>query len=83
MKLNINQYIVFFFCNRFGQAGGFIKLRERFDAIMGFHKPDLTASINSEEKVSTEITEKEIDENRINKVDGTESVPVIAESSGV
>lgn len=74
---------MFLFYNRFGQAGGFIKLRDRFDAIMGFQKPDLTTSVNSEEKVSTEITEKEIEESRINKIDGTESVTVVAERSGV
>ncbi|XP_026323637.1 probable ubiquitin carboxyl-terminal hydrolase FAF-Y isoform X2 [Hyposmocoma kahamanoa] len=67
--------------NVFGQAGGFVSLRERFDAIMGFQKPDLTSSVHFEEKVSKEITEKEIEENKINKVDDTENVDVIASRS--
>ncbi|VVC97157.1 unnamed protein product [Leptidea sinapis] len=48
--------------NIFGQSGGFIKLRERFEAIMGFKKSELTASLSSEEKVSNEIIEKETEE---------------------
>lgn len=68
---------------RFGQAGGFVSLRERFDAIMGFQKPDLTSSVHCEEKVSKEITEKEIEENKINKVDSTDNVDVIASRSEV
>lgn len=50
---------------------------------MGFQKPDLTSSVHSEEKVSKEITEKEIEENKINKVDDTENVDVIASRSEV
>lgn len=50
---------------------------------MGFQKPDLTSSVHSEEKVSKEITEKEMEENKINKVDGTENVDVIASRSEV
>ncbi|KAG7304516.1 hypothetical protein JYU34_011466 [Plutella xylostella] len=46
--------------NVFGQAGGFAKIRERFDEIMGFQKPDLTASVTSvDEKVKVDITDKE------------------------
>ncbi|KAG6452569.1 hypothetical protein O3G_MSEX007736 [Manduca sexta] len=67
--------------NVFGQAGGFVKLRERFEAIMGFQKPDLTASINSEEKLSIELTEKESEENTCDKVDSTEDTPLIADNS--
>lgn len=45
---------------RFGQAEGFAKIRERFDEIMGFQKPDLTASVTSvDEKVKVDITDKE------------------------
>lgn len=58
-------------------------MRERFELIMGFQKPDLTTSVHSEEKVSKEITEKEIEENKINKVDGTENVDVIVSRSEV
>lgn len=50
---------------------------------MGFQKPDLTASINSEEKVTAEITEKEIEENKSDKVDSIETISVIAETSEV
>ncbi|KAF9415212.1 hypothetical protein HW555_007088 [Spodoptera exigua] len=64
----------------FGQAGGFVKLRERFETIMGFQKTELTSSITSEEKVSTEIIEKENEENKCDKVESTEIVPVIADS---
>lgn len=49
---------------------------------MGFHKPDLTASVNSEEKVSAEMIEKELEENKI-KSDNTESTSAVSESSGV
>ncbi|XP_069354342.1 ubiquitin carboxyl-terminal hydrolase 9X isoform X2 [Maniola hyperantus] len=52
--------------NVFGQAGGFVKLRERFESIMGFKKSDLTTSVISEEKISNEITEKESEENIAN-----------------
>lgn len=71
------------YCIRFGQAGGFVKLRERFETIMGFQKPDLTSSVNSEEKVSTEITEKESEDSKSIKTEDTESAPVISESSEV
>ncbi|XP_050553146.1 probable ubiquitin carboxyl-terminal hydrolase FAF-X isoform X2 [Spodoptera frugiperda] len=66
--------------NVFGQAGGFVKLRERFETIMGFQKTELTSSVTSEEKVSTEIIEKENEENKCDKVESTEIVPVIADS---
>ncbi|CAB3237376.1 unnamed protein product [Arctia plantaginis] len=66
--------------NIFGQAGGFVKLRERFETIMGFQKTDLTSSINSEEKVSTEITEKESKEDACDKVDSTDIAPLIADN---
>ncbi|CAK1599935.1 unnamed protein product [Parnassius mnemosyne] len=65
--------------NVFGQAGGFIKLRERFEAIMGFQKSDLTMSVNSEEKVSCETSEKEY-EGSI-KVDVTENLPFTTENT--
>lgn len=68
---------------RFGQAGGFVKLRERFETIMGFQKTELTSSVTSEEKVSTEIIEKENEENKCDKVESTEIVPVIADSGEV
>lgn len=60
-----------------------MKLRERFETIMGFQKSDLTSSVNSEEKVSAEITEKENEENKCDKVDSTESAPVIADNGEV
>uniref|UniRef100_A0A2A4J087 ubiquitinyl hydrolase 1 n=1 Tax=Heliothis virescens TaxID=7102 RepID=A0A2A4J087_HELVI len=66
--------------NVFGQAGGFVKLRERFETIMGFQKTELTSSITSEEKVSTEIIEKENEETKSDKVENTEIAPVIADS---
>lgn len=69
--------------NRFGQAGGFVKLREAFDVIMGFHKPDLMSSMNSEEKVSAEIMGSDIEENKVNSVDSIDSVAKIAENSEV
>lgn len=50
--------------SRFGQAGGFIKLRERFEAIMGFKKSDLCLSLTNEEKVCNEIIEKENEESK-------------------
>ena len=49
---------------------------------MGFQKPDLTSSINSEEKVSNEVTEKEVEETQ-GRVDGTDSSDVIASRSEV
>ncbi|XP_063547239.1 probable ubiquitin carboxyl-terminal hydrolase FAF-X isoform X2 [Cydia strobilella] len=64
--------------NVFGHAGGFVKLRERFEEIMGFQKLEITASVNSEEKVSTESTEKDNETNH--------SVPnclMIAENSEI
>lgn len=67
---------------RFGQAGGFVKIRERFETIMGFLKTDLTTSINSEEKVSTEIIEKESEDSKCDKVDSPE-INVISESGEV
>ncbi|XP_063829213.1 probable ubiquitin carboxyl-terminal hydrolase FAF-X [Ostrinia nubilalis] len=67
--------------NVFGQAGGFVKIRERFEAIMGFQKPDLTSSVNSEEKVSMEITEKETEDSKTTKADDSESAPVISETN--
>lgn len=68
---------------RFGQAGGFVKLRERFETIMGFQKPDLTSSVNSEEKVSLEITEKESEDIKSINTEDIEIAPVISESSEV
>ncbi|XP_060810679.1 probable ubiquitin carboxyl-terminal hydrolase FAF-X isoform X1 [Amyelois transitella] len=69
--------------NVFGQAGGFVKLRERFDEIMGFQKPDLTSSLNSEEKISTEENVKEVEEGKdtVNKIECVENVPTLGESS--
>lgn len=58
-----------------------MKLRERFEVIMGFQKTDLTSSTTSEEKVSTEIIE--IEENKCDKVESTEILPVIADSGEV
>lgn len=74
-----------YFLNRFGQSGGFVKLRERFDDIMGFQKPDLTSSICLEEKISTEENVKEIEEenDKVNKIEGADSVSTIEESSDV
>ncbi|XP_047523488.1 probable ubiquitin carboxyl-terminal hydrolase FAF [Pieris napi] len=54
--------------NVFGQNGGFEKIRERFEIIMGFKKTELTTSVN-EEKVINEITESEEQ-----KVDVTDSI---------
>lgn len=50
---------------------------------MGFQKTELTSSVTSEEKVSTEIIEKENEENKCDKVESTEIVPVIADSGEV
>lgn len=50
---------------------------------MGFQKPDLTSSVNSEEKVSIESTEKESEDSKSTKTDENESAPVISESSEV
>ncbi|XP_045454666.1 probable ubiquitin carboxyl-terminal hydrolase FAF-X [Melitaea cinxia] len=63
--------------NVFGQAGGFVKLRERFESIMGFKKSDLTSSIISEEKVLSEVMEKENEESKSNV---TESIISTTES---
>lgn len=60
-----------------------MKLRERFETIMGFQKSELTTSITSEEKVSTEIIEKENDESKCDKVESTEVVPSMADSGEV
>lgn len=68
--------MIFVIC-RFGQAEGFIKLRERFETIMGFKKSELTSSVISEEKVSNEITEKENEEIKSNS---TENMPSITEN---
>ncbi|XP_052737124.1 probable ubiquitin carboxyl-terminal hydrolase FAF-X isoform X2 [Bicyclus anynana] len=67
--------------NVFGQAGGFVKLRERFECIMGFKKSELTTSVISEEKISNEITEKENDENIINATENMTSMTDSVESS--
>ncbi|XP_013166422.1 PREDICTED: probable ubiquitin carboxyl-terminal hydrolase FAF-X, partial [Papilio xuthus] len=61
--------------NVFGQAGGFEKLRERFESIMGYQKSELTMSVNYDEKIITETQEYE--EN--NKVDVTETLPLTSE----
>lgn len=50
---------------------------------MGFQKAELTTSITSEEKVSTEIIEKENEETKSDKVESTEVLPVIADSGEV
>lgn len=73
------------FSNRFGQNGGFARLRERFEAIMEGLKPDLTASIISIEKVTTDTTEKESEEEKSETVtaETIECVPVIAENVDV
>lgn len=65
---------------RFGQSGGFTRLKERFDLIMGCHKSELTTSLNSEEKMSTEIIEKETE--NTNKVE-VKDVPIITDSMEV
>ncbi|GBP31248.1 Probable ubiquitin carboxyl-terminal hydrolase FAF [Eumeta japonica] len=67
--------------NVFGQAGGFVKLRERFEYIMGFQKPDVTSSINLElpEKMSSETTEKDSDNNK-NSTNDSEKSSVILDS---
>ncbi|XP_072935903.1 probable ubiquitin carboxyl-terminal hydrolase FAF isoform X3 [Epargyreus clarus] len=65
------------FINLFGQAGGFTRLKERFDLIMGYHKAELTTSLNSEEKMSTEIIERETD--NTNKAE-IKDVPIITDS---
>lgn len=54
-------------------------MRERFEAIMGGLKPDITASINSIEKVTTDVIEKESKEEKSEMVETIECVPVIAE----
>lgn len=70
------------FCFSFGQSGGFAKLRDRFDEIMGFLKPDLTSSTSSEEKEKIDMTEKEKEEDKIKTAD-LENTSVIAESTEV
>lgn len=50
---------------------------------MGGLKPDLTASINSIEKVTTDITEKESEEEKSEIAETIECVPVIAENADV
>lgn len=60
-----------------------MRLRERFEIIMGFQKSELTVSITSEEKVSTEIIEKENEESKCDKVESTEVVPSMADSGEV
>lgn len=59
--------MVFIF--RFGQAGGFTKIRERFEIIMGFKKTELMSSVNSEEKVINEIVEKESEDQKVDVTD--------------
>lgn len=76
-------FLLFIFSFSFGQTGGFVKLRERFETIMGFQKPDLTSSVTSEEKVSMEITEKESEDSKSIKTEETEIAPIISESSEV
>lgn len=41
---------------------------------MGFKKSDLTTSVNSEEKVTSEITEKESEENIVNATENMSSM---------
>ncbi|CAF4746675.1 unnamed protein product [Pieris macdunnoughi] len=53
----------------FGQAGGFDKIMERFEIIMGYKKTELATSVNNEE----EIDINEITESEDQKVDATES----------
>ncbi|XP_068629076.1 probable ubiquitin carboxyl-terminal hydrolase FAF isoform X3 [Battus philenor] len=65
--------------NVFGQTGGFIKLRDRFEAIMGFQKCELTMSVNIEEKVLSETSEKDCDET--NKGEVTENLPLTSENT--
>ncbi|XP_028043113.1 probable ubiquitin carboxyl-terminal hydrolase FAF-X isoform X2 [Bombyx mandarina] len=67
--------------NVFGQAGGFVKLRERFEEIMGFQKSDLNSSMNTEEKVLSEMMEKESDESKTSNTNCIEPVLVIGENS--
>lgn len=50
---------------------------------MGGLKPDLTASINSMEKVTTDTTEKESGEDKSETVETIACVPVIAENADV
>lgn len=51
---------------------------------MGFQKPDLTASVNSIEKVATETTEKEAEESKPDKIETIEVItPVITENPEV
>lgn len=60
-----------------------MKLRERIETIMGFQKTDLTSSINSEEKISTEITEKESEDETCDKLESTDIAPLIADNGEV
>ncbi|KAI8429984.1 hypothetical protein MSG28_000438 [Choristoneura fumiferana] len=69
--------------NVFGQAGGFVKLRARFEEIMGFQKQDLTSSVNSEEKISTEITEKDSDEKENNDISHTSNSIMLVDNNEI
>lgn len=59
-------------------------MRERFETIMGFQKPDLTASTDSIEKVVIESTEKEAEETKSENIETIEAItPVVTENSDV
>lgn len=60
-----------------------MKLRERFEEIMGFQKSDLNSSMNTEEKVLSEMMEKESDESKTSNTNCIEPVLVIGENSDV
>lgn len=50
---------------------------------MGFQKLELTTSINSEEKISTEEHVKENEDSKINTIESSDSTAMISESSDV
>ncbi|XP_047524349.1 F-box-like/WD repeat-containing protein ebi isoform X2 [Pieris napi] len=58
--------------NVFGEAGGFDKIMERFEIIVGFKKTELATSVNNEEEDS-EDQKMDVIESEDQKVDATES----------
>ncbi|CAH4038762.1 unnamed protein product [Pieris brassicae] len=65
--------------NVFGQAGGFAKIRERFEIIMGFKSAELTTSVDEEDFIN-EITDCEdlkvdVTDSMISSIEGSMSSP--------
>lgn len=50
---------------------------------MGFQKQDLTSSVNSEEKISTDITEKDSDEKENNDINHTSNSMMLVDNNEV